>query len=113
VDLDRVYTFLLCGEFQKVIGVDVSEMQIEPAKSKTESSGYSNVEFTLGDAHSLPIESSSVDLLTCGTAWHWLDPEIFYTEAKKLLKPGDVLLFIAMGSMFNTTAGLKEPQDVL
>ena len=73
MDLDRVPSSSV-EDFKKVIGVDVSETQIEQAKSKTES------------AHSLTIESSSVDLLTCGTAWHWLDPEIFYTEAKKVLK---------------------------
>ena len=90
-------TFLLSGAFQRVIGVDVSETQIEQAKSKTESSGCSNVQFILGDAHSLPIEPSSVDLLTCGTAWHWLDPEKFYTEAKKVLKPGGCIAVYCHG----------------
>ena len=33
------------------------------------------------------MDSSSADLITCATAWHWLDPELFYREAKRVLKP--------------------------
>ena len=90
-------TFFLCGSFQRVIGVDVSETQIEEAKIKKESSGYSKVEFKVGDAHNLPIETSSVDLLTCAMAWHWLDAEAFYTEAKRVLKPGGCLAVYGHG----------------
>ena len=83
-------TFLLCEYFQRVVGMDISETQIEQAKLKCCQSDYqskTNVEFIVGDAHRLPIESASVDLLTCATAWHWLDPEKFYAEAKRVLKP--------------------------
>ena len=65
--------FLLSDHFQRVIGVDVSETQIQQAKLKHEefTNGHimkATVEFKVGDAHSLPIESSSVDLLTCAMA---------------------------------------------
>ena len=90
-------TFLLSGAFQKVIGVDVSETQIEQAKSIKESAGYTNVEIVVGDAHNLPVESSSVDLLTCAMAWHWLHPETFYTEAKRVLKPGGCIAIYGHG----------------
>ena len=90
-------TFLLCETFQQVTGVDVSNTQIQQASSRKESSGYSNVQFIVGDAHSLPIEPSSVDLLTCAMGWHWLDPETFYTEAKRVLKPGGCLAVYGHG----------------
>ena len=90
-------SFFLCETFQQVTGVDVSNTQIEQALSTRESSDYSNVQFIVGDAHSLPIEPSSVDLLTCAMGWHWLDPETFYTEAKRVLKPGGCLAVYGHG----------------
>ena len=82
-------TFPLCSQFQRVIGVDISEAQIINARAKVTENlqGSKNIEFIVGDAHDLPLESSSADLITCATAWHWLDPELFYREAKRILKP--------------------------
>ena len=73
--------------------MDISETQIQQAKLKRreDKSKKSEVEFIIGEAHNLPFESSSVDLLTCAMAWHWLDAEKFYNEAKRVLKPGGCL----------------------
>ena len=54
-------TFLLSDSFDSVTGVDISEHQIEQAKRKA-SQDYPNVKFIVGDAHSLLIDSSSVDV---------------------------------------------------
>ena len=80
-------TFLLSDSFQKVIGVDISKTQIEQAKLKCTEDGFTNIELLTGDAHEIPVKSSSVDLLTCAMAWHWLDAEKFYAECKRVLKP--------------------------
>ena len=82
-------TFSLCNLFQKVIGVDISEAQIANARVKvtTNLQDSKRIEFIVGNAHDLPLESSSADLITCATAWHWLDPELFYREAKRVLEP--------------------------
>ena len=60
-------TFLLSGHFQHIVGIDISQTQIQQANLKHEElkNTKDNIEFKVGDAHSLPIESSSVDLLTC------------------------------------------------
>jgi ubiquinone/menaquinone biosynthesis C-methylase UbiE len=94
-------TFLLCESFQKVTGVVISQTQIDQARMRCnsdENSKYSNFDFILGDAHNLPIESSSVDLLTCATAWHWLDAESFYAEARRVLNPRGCLAVYGHGS---------------
>ena len=86
-------TFFLGNLFQSMKRLDVSEAQISNARAKaTESIQDSkNVEFIVGDAHDLPLESSSADVITCATAWHWLDPELFYREAQRVLKPNGCL----------------------
>ena len=80
-------TFILCNAFRKVVGLDLSNTQIKEAKQRKETLKAANVDFMVGDAHNLPIESSSVDLLTCAMGWHWLNAESFYAEAKRVLKP--------------------------
>ena len=82
-------TFPLCSRFQKVIGMDISEAQIIQARAKSTEifQDSKSVEFIVGDAHDLPFESSSADLITCAESWHWLDPECFYRETKRVLKP--------------------------
>ena len=93
-------TFLLSDHFLHVIGIDISETQIRQAKLKLEELDHANgnIEFKVGDAHNFPIESSSVDLLTCAMAWHWLDAEKFYAEARRVLKPGGCLAVYGHGS---------------
>ena len=80
-------TVILCNTFKGVVGLDSSHTQIEQAKQRTKTLKVANVDFMVGDAHNLPIESSSIDLLTCSMGWHWLDAELFYAEAKRVLKP--------------------------
>ena len=104
-------TFLLSDYFQHVVGVDISETQIQQAKLKLEeienNNAKANVEFKVGDAHNLPIESSSVDLLTCAMAWHWLDADKFYAEARRVLKPRGCLAVYGHGGLVNDNERIK------
>ena len=85
-------TFELCGHYQRVVGVDISQAQIECAKEKAKQLGLQNdVEFVLAPASKIPIQSESVDLLTCATAWHWLDPSTVFPEIDRVLKRSGVL----------------------
>ena len=79
-------TMLLSKRFREVYSYDISSEQISQAQH-VHRNATSNVNFAVGDAHHLPIETSSVDLLTTALGWHWLDPDKFYSEAKRVLKP--------------------------
>lgn len=107
-------TFLLCESFKKVIGLDISKTQLEQAKLKCADvfPQVSNVEFIIGDAHNLPIETSSVDLVTCGAAWHWLDADLFYAETKRVLKQGGCLAVYGYGMRVNSNQRIKKAFDV-
>ena len=56
-------TMLLSKRFQEVYGYDISSEQISQAQ-RAHRNATNNVTFAVGDAHHLPIETSSVDLLT-------------------------------------------------
>lgn len=91
-----ISTLPLCDHFSSVIGVDVSEAQLEEARRA--SSGYTNVTYRVGLAHELAFQKdSSVDLITIAQAMHWVDTGKFYRECHRLLRPGGVLVAYGYG----------------
>ena len=97
---------------QKVVGLDISKEQIAQAKSKCmEVAPKVTVSFEVGDAHNLQLEPSSIDLLTCAMAWHWLDAEKFYVEAKRVLKPKGCLVVYGYGVQIKDNEHIKNAFD--
>ena len=90
-------TFYMANLFSKVIGVDISQAQVNQAQKKSKQLKYDNVEFCIGSAEKLPNEGNSVDVVTCATALHWLDEKKFYSEADRILKPKGVLAAYGYG----------------
>ncbi|XP_034741658.1 putative methyltransferase DDB_G0268948 [Etheostoma cragini] len=74
----------LAPYFQEVVGIDISECQLEEARSVP---GYPNVTYRKGTAEELPFQDGSVDLLTAASAAHWFDQTRFLVEASRVLKP--------------------------
>eukprot|EP00919_Chromeraceae_sp_WS-2016_P065128 GHVR01154162.1.p1 GENE.GHVR01154162.1~~GHVR01154162.1.p1 ORF type:complete len:290 (+),score=21.58 GHVR01154162.1:91-960(+) len=73
----------LVPRFDKVVGIDGSEVMIETARLVCP-----QAEFHVGMADKLtPIGSASIDLLTVGTAAHWF-PADWWKEASRVVKPG-------------------------
>ena len=86
-------TYPLRQHFNKVIGIDVSEKQIEHAKKK-----YSDVEFKVGPGENLQfLENCSVNLITTAQAMHWMNHDAFYREVDRVLKPGGTLAVYGYG----------------
>ena len=57
-----------------------------------------NKQFLCGDAESLPIKNESMDLLVSSLAIQWVtDLEKTFTEFRKSLKPGGLLMFSSLG----------------
>lgn len=71
--------------FKKVIATDSSEKQIQNALP------LENVEYQVLKAEEkLSLPNASIDLITVAQALHWFDLEVFYSEARRLLKPDGV-----------------------
>ena len=81
-------TFYLRTHFKQCLGFDISEAKVACAKQKGRELNARNVEFKAVSANSLPLGDGSVDLVSCAEAWHWLEPEVFYREVGRVLRPG-------------------------
>ncbi|KAJ7308913.1 hypothetical protein JRQ81_008190 [Phrynocephalus forsythii] len=82
-------THLLAPRFDKVIGTDISEAQIEEANRAPHPP---NVSFLAAPAEKMPVEDHSVDLVTAFTAAHWFDLPSFMTEVERALKPAGCVI---------------------
>lgn len=77
------------GDTGHVIGVDMTPEMIKLARVNAEKSGYTNVEFRLGEIEHLPIADSSVDVIISNCVINLsLDKEQVFRDALRVLKPG-------------------------
>ncbi|GFQ95641.1 methyltransferase [Trichonephila clavata] len=81
-------TVVLSPYFDSVLGIDVSEAQIECAKQMHT---LSNVEFRVSKGETLPATSSSVDLVTFSQSLHWFNTCEIFPEVQRVLKPNGVI----------------------
>ncbi|KAM3916020.1 putative methyltransferase [Leptodactylus fuscus] len=77
------YTIPLAPHFTKVLGIDISESQINVAKQYNSAD---NVSYMVAPAEKLPLKEASVDLVTAGLAAHWFTFDKFASEAGRVLK---------------------------
>jgi ubiquinone/menaquinone biosynthesis C-methylase UbiE len=75
-----------------VIGVDISALMLERARSKVETLGLSNVEFQLSDAEALNYPDNSFDKILCANTFPWIeDKEAALRLWYQFLKPGGLI----------------------
>lgn len=53
----------ITGAAGKVIGVDMTERMVDKARKNSDTAGYNNVEFRLGDAENLPVSDKSAHVV--------------------------------------------------
>lgn len=87
---------LLAPYFTHVVGIDISECQLEEARGVP---GYPNVTYSKGTAEELPFPDASVDLLTAASAAHWFDQSKFLAEAQRVLKPGGCIALLGFSDL--------------
>ncbi len=77
------------GESGHVIGIDMTAVMIEKARSNKEKIGVSNVEFRLGEIEHLPVADDTVDVVisNCVINLSPDKPQVF-REAYRVLQPG-------------------------
>lgn len=86
-------TVALADHFERVIGVDPSEVQLQHAATRP------NVSYRVGQATQLPAtQSGTVSAVTAAQAAHWFDIAIFHAEVDRVLQPGGCLALWTYGN---------------
>lgn len=81
-------SFQLLPYVDKVIGVDPSEVMIQPGINAITPDLKDRIEFRVGSGEDLSgIADHSVDLIISAEAFHWVNHSKFFEEAKRVLKP--------------------------
>lgn len=81
-----ISTLALVPLADEVIAVEPSPAMLKLATS------HHSVEYRLGSAEDLPVETGSCDLLGVGSALHWFDQTRFLKEADRVSTPGAWLI---------------------
>lgn len=72
---------------ERVIGIDPSPEMVSEARRNTSESG---VEYRTGAGGVTGLEDGAVDILTCSSSIHWMDPQPTFDEITRVLRPGGV-----------------------
>ncbi|HYG50327.1 MAG TPA: class I SAM-dependent methyltransferase [Flavobacteriales bacterium] len=75
----------LATHFKNVYATDPSQQQINQAAQ------HLKITYKVEKAENCSLPGSSVDIITVAQALHWFDLPVFYTEVKRVLKPGGIL----------------------
>jgi ubiquinone/menaquinone biosynthesis C-methylase UbiE len=75
----------LAGHFERVLATDASAEQLRNAEP------HPRVEYAVARAEACPLPDRSVDLVVVAQALHWFDRDRFYSEVRRVCRPGGVL----------------------
>jgi SAM-dependent methyltransferase len=76
----------LADRFERVVATDLSPQQIAAAKP------HPRIEYRATSAQASGLDDTSGDVVTIAQALHWFDFDRFYTEVKRVMKPGGVVI---------------------
>jgi SAM-dependent methyltransferase len=84
----------LAPYFSRVIGTDPSRQQIENAVP------HERIRYAVAPAEESGLDAASVDLVVVAQALHWFDFERFYSEVRRVVRPGGVLAAVSYGEVW-------------
>lgn len=77
----------------ELTGVDLAPNMVEQARYKL--AGETNARIEQADAHDLPFDDDTFDVLVCANTFHYFtDPERVLREARRVLAPGGRLVLL-------------------
>ena len=84
--------FGFAEECDQVIGIDITEAQLQIAREEKRERGVENFQFEQGDAEDLPYENDSFDVVVCRLAFHHFeDPSLVMEEMARVCRPNGTI----------------------
>jgi SAM-dependent methyltransferase len=81
----------LASDFEKVHASDISVQQLDNAFKKD------NIYYSVSPAERTSFSDHQFDLITVAQALHWFDRDAFFTEVRRVCKPGGILAIWGYG----------------
>lgn len=78
----------LARVFSEVIAVDPELDMIEVGAARAGDDGLDTIRWVLGSAETVDLPAGPVDLITVGSAFHWMDRPLVLRRASRCLSPG-------------------------
>jgi len=104
---------------RRVVGIDLTPAMIEQARSLQSKLGLANLEWSVGDAASLPFESGRfAAVLTRYSLHHFADPDVVVAEMLRVARPGgrvaiaDMVLPAVKAAAYDRMERLRDPSHV-
>lgn len=86
------FTLALADAFERVVGCDPSADQLANARVR------SDVRYVCAPAEALPLPDACASLVAAAQAAHWFDLPAFYTEARRIARPGALVALLSYGA---------------
>lgn len=101
------------GEEGKVIGLDFTQEMIDKANANKIKTGYTNIEFKLGEIESMPIENDFADVVISNCVLNLVpDKGKAFNEINRILKPGAHFCVSDIVLKGELPAGLKKSAEM-
>jgi ubiquinone/menaquinone biosynthesis C-methylase UbiE len=78
--------------------IDIGPAMIAAARSHVDDQAVS---FQVCSFEDFAAADSSLDLIVCATAFHWIDPEVRFSKSARLLRPGGWLALLSTGVRYD------------
>jgi len=85
--------------YARVLGIDIAHSMASHARRHAGlwSRLTGKQTFVCGDGERLPVVTNSVDMIVSSATLQWCNPETVFAEARRVLRPGGLLMFTTFG----------------
>lgn len=86
-------------------GLDVTAIDLSPSMAAAARRRAPGATYAVTSFEDLDVPDESFALIASGSAFHWIDPEVRFAKAARLLRPGGWLAILGVGERYDASVG--------